>query len=194
MKNIYLLLVFLASAFSMQLFPQTSEPIKIDAQASKFDFEPGVVLMRLKDDAIPVIGKTSAGAVTMGIASVDVILFKYQATSSKKLFPDAPKLTQMQMLKLYNGKTFQRPSLHNIYKITIKDPKQTLAIINELKNNPNVIYAEPDYIYSVVDDKPESPVMTEKEAEEWVARSKETEVRKTEYQSTTKLNTNSYSQ
>ncbi len=169
MKKFYsFFFVFLVTVLSIQIFPQQSDPIKIDARASKFDFVPGVVLARLKDDATPVLGKTSAGAVTMGIASVDAILAKYQATSSKKLFPDAPKLTQVQMLKTYSGQTFQRPSLHNIYKITIKDPAQTLNVIDELKNNPNVIYAEPDYIYSVVDDKPESPVMTEKEAEEWI--------------------------
>ncbi len=190
MKKFYsFFFVFLVTVLSIQLFPQQSDPIKIDARASKFDFVPGVVLVRLKDDAVPVMGKTSAGAVTMGIASVDAILQKYNIVSSNKLFPNAKRLTKVEMLKSFNGKTFERPSLHNIYKLALKDSTQTLQFIEELKNNPNVIYAEPDYIYSVVDDKPESPVMTEKEAEEWikqkqVVRGKKQEVRSQEQQTT----------
>jgi subtilisin family serine protease len=146
--------------------------IKQDPRTAQFNFVPGIVLVRLKDNVSTVLGKASAGAATMGISSVDAILQKYQVTSSNKLFPQAKRLTNVEILKTYNGKTFERPSLHNIYKLTLTDNTKTLDLINELKNNTNVVYAEPDYIYSVVDDKPESPVMNEWEAEQWIAGNK----------------------
>ncbi len=162
-------LIFLTPNLFGQSDNSQDNVIKQDPRTAQFNFVPGVALVRLKDDVTTVMGKTSAGSATMGVASVDAILQKYQVISSNKLFPDAKQLTSVQMLKTYSGKTFQRPSLHNIYKLTLKDSTKTLDLINELKNNSNVVYAEPDYIYSVVDDKPESPAMTEKEAEQWIS-------------------------
>ena len=164
-----IILVFLTTNLFGQSDNSQDNVIKLDPRTSQFNFVPGVALVRLKDDVNTFMGKTSAGTASMGVASVDVILQKYQVISSNKLFPDAKRLTSVQMLKTYSGKTFQRPSLHNIYKLTLKDSTKTLDLINELKNNSNVVYAEPDYIFSVVDDKPESPAMTEKEAEKWIS-------------------------
>jgi subtilisin family serine protease len=164
---IYLLI--LSQTISGQTNSSQDNVIKQDPRTAQFNFVPGVVLVRLKDNVTTVLGKASAGAATMGITSVDAILQKYQVTSSNKLFPQAKRLTNVEILKTYNGKTFERPSLHNIYKLTLTDNTKTFDLINELKNNANVVYAEPDYIYSVVDDKPESPVMTEREAEQWVS-------------------------
>ncbi|MDR3625568.1 MAG: S8 family serine peptidase [Ignavibacteriaceae bacterium] len=146
--------------------------IKQDPRMAQFKFVPGIVLVRLKDNVSTVLGKASAGVATMGIASVDAILQKYQVTSTNKLFPQAKILTRAKTIKSYNAKKLECPSLHNIYELTLTDNTKTVDLINELKNNTNVVYAEPDYIYSIVDDMPASPVMNEKEAEQWIAGNK----------------------
>ncbi len=142
----------------------SSDPIKLEPNAQKVDFAPDVVLVRFKDE-LPVNPQSAAKLSKVGATSVDAIFQKYQVTSVAQLFKDAKSFQQKQMLKSFNGKTFERASLHNIYKLNIKDGTRLFETIDALKNDPNVIYAEPNYIYSIVVDKPVSGILTPTDVE-----------------------------
>jgi subtilisin family serine protease len=166
-------LILSSPAFSQGTDNQN--PITLDARVSQSDFVPGVVLVKFKDDAAVSVHyttllKTGERAAALGIASVDQILQLHNVSDAAKLFRNAERLPFKKMLTAPNGRQFEQPSLHNIYKLSVATssaqaaPADIFSLINELKSDPNVVYAEPDYIYSVVDDKPVSGVLTEEDA------------------------------
>jgi subtilisin family serine protease len=156
-------------------FPQSSvfndnsptDVVKLDSRTQQFEFIPGVILVKLNDDALIGLAKKNGFSVT-GISSVDVILQKYKVTSAEKLFPDAEKLVEKQIFISYNRKTFERPSLHNIYRLQITNEQELFKAIDELKQDPNVVYAEPDYVLSLVNNDPLSPPLSEAEMLQWL--------------------------
>ena len=75
---------------------------------------------------------------------------QYGVTSARKLFPSAQNLSKKKMLQSFNGKKFQRPSLHNIFKLQVVDNERVPKAIEALKVDPNVEYAEPNYFFSIV--------------------------------------------
>ncbi|MGC8654572.1 MAG: S8 family serine peptidase, partial [Candidatus Kryptoniota bacterium] len=136
-----------------------NEPVKLDANAARADFMPGVILVRFKD-SVKITQENLEGLKKTGIPSVDAIFREFEVTSVSQVFKGVKPLSQKQMLRAFNGYTFERPNLHNIYELTVKDPSKQFDLIKALKNDSSVIYAEPDYIYSIVEDKPESEVIT----------------------------------
>jgi len=170
------LYIFTLLFFGLEIFPQTnlftnnspSDVIKIDSKISKYDFVPGEILIKFKDEIKPVLGKSSQGLAITGIASVDAVFAKYNITQITRLFPNEKKLQKKVILKSFNGYTFERPSLHNIHKLTVGKAADLLRAIDELKTLPQVEYAEPNYIFSIVDDKPISPELNESEMKEWL--------------------------
>ena len=171
MKTAILFLLLLC----VYIYPQQSlftnnsptDVVKLDPKGQKFEFVPGVILVKLNDDAVVGLLKRNGFSVT-GISSVDLILQKYKAASAEKLFPNAERPVQKQLLKLYNGKTIERPSLHNIYKLKIQNEQELFQAIDELKQDPNVVYAEPNYILSIVNSEPLSPPLNESEMLQWI--------------------------
>ena len=71
---------------------------------------------------------------------------------------------QKKLIKTHAGQTIEQPNLHNIYKIELTDPTKLYEAIEAFKQDATVEFAEPNYIYSIVADKPVSGVLTEKEA------------------------------
>jgi len=171
MKKLLLLLVMSScSLFSQgQLFTNNGpdEVVKIDPRMQQSEFVPGEILVKFKDDINVQLRKTN-GTSSIGILSVDRVLVKYNTSSAEKLFPQAERLRDKQILKTYSGKEFERPSLHNIYKLQIELHDQIFQAIDELNADENVVYAEPNYIMSVVESEPLSPELTESEMIEWL--------------------------
>ncbi|MFZ4707965.1 MAG: S8 family serine peptidase, partial [Bacteroidales bacterium] len=62
---------------------------------------------------------------------------------------------------------FEKPSLHNIYKLSLPKESNLFETIEALKLDENVVYAEPNYMLSITNDEALSPPMTEAEAREW---------------------------
>ncbi|WKZ71249.1 MAG: S8 family serine peptidase [Melioribacteraceae bacterium] len=135
------------------------------------EYVPGEILIKYKAEVNPVLGKTSKGHVVTGISAVDAVFKKHKVTEAKKLFPQAERLQQRQILKSFNGYEFERPSLHNIHKIKISEEAERLNLfeaIEELKQIPEIEYAEPNYIYSIIDSEALSPGLSEEETLEWI--------------------------
>jgi len=157
------------------LYPQSSlfsnnsptDVVKLDPKGQKFEYVPGVILVKLNDDAVVGLSKRN-GFSFIGISSVDLILQKYKTASAEKLFPNAEKLLQKQIFKSYNGQSFVCPNLHNIYKLQIANDQQLFQAIDELKQDSNVVYAEPNYILSIVNSEPLSPPLNETEMLQWL--------------------------
>ena len=130
---------------------------------SQGGFVPGVILVKFKDE-VPAQSTTVNGLKKVGVTTVDALLEKYQAKNAAKLFPTAQPLAQKKLFKTHTGQTFEQPNLHNIYKIELTDPTKLPEAIEAFKQDATVEFAEPNYIYSIVADKPVSGVLTEKEA------------------------------
>ncbi|MFH0990033.1 MAG: S8 family serine peptidase [bacterium] len=160
-KSIIIFLIFLISQLA---FPQTSvrtdSVIKLNPVRQAGDFVPGVILVKFKD-AVPARAAQINGLGKVGIASLDALFQKYQVKKAEKLFLTAEPLKEKKLLKTFTGQTFEQPSLHNIYKLEIIDRTKLFDAIEELKKDQNVEYAEPNYIFSIVEDKPVSNILTE---------------------------------
>lgn len=166
-----LILLFATSVYSQEeLFNNNKqdEAVKLDARSSQMDFVPNQLLVKFKDELNAVLGKTSGGLAFLGTASVDEIFAKYKVTSAEKLFPNEKRKFQKRVFKTASGKPIEEQSLHNIYKLEFAEAQNLYNLMEELKQNPNVEYAEPNYILSIVADKPVSPELNEKEMLEWV--------------------------
>jgi len=155
MKKTFLLILcisalHLVAQTSRSLNPTGDSVIHIDSRNPKYNSVPGEILIRYKDDVVAGNLKVS-GVVQTGIASVDMIFQKYKINQSTRLFPHETRQTAKVMLKAFNGREFEKPSLHNTWKLTLPPDLNLFQAIEELKLDPNVIYAEPNYIVSLTD-------------------------------------------
>jgi len=130
----------------------------------QMNFVPNEVLVKFKD-AIPV----AAGArmKVAGISSVDKVLQAHGITSLEKLFLTEQKPQKTRMMKSPQGKDITIPSLDKIFRISVPPaqtpdsiPSNIFQLIEELKAQPEVEYAEPNYIYSVDNMQPVGSVLT----------------------------------
>ncbi len=161
------------------------EVIKLEDQIGYGEFVEGEVLVKFKDEINTVLGKSGNGLAVTGIASVDALFQNYSVAEVNKLFPKAKRRVDKETFTTFNGYTFERPSLHNIHKLKLSEEKQrsVFELIDELNELPEVEYAEPNYIYSIVEDEPVSPELTEEELIEWLDNNPEYKPMNSEYSS-----------
>jgi subtilisin family serine protease len=169
MKNYILILLFFAGTslgFSQQKASgftgrDTNQPR--NPQADRMNFVPNEVIVKFKD-AVPM--QAGARMKVAGVSSVDKVLQAYGVTSLEKLFPTAQKPAQTRMMKSPQGKAMAIPALDKIYKISVPPattnttaPTNIFQLIEELKAQSEVEYAEPNYIYSIDDMQPVGPIL-----------------------------------
>lgn len=135
--------------------------------AAQMDFVPGQILVRFKDDVTPVLRKSN-GYVALGVPTLDAILQKYKVTSAEKVFPNEQRKMSRQTVKTFSGQELEVPSLHNIHKLETDSMVNIFEAIEALKQNENVVYAEPNYMYSIGESEALSPALTEEEMLEWL--------------------------
>jgi subtilisin family serine protease len=153
-------LFFFLILVSLTNFSTGQDYIKLDPQSQQIDYVPGQILVKFKDDVI-ISSETAEKFAKVNIASIDEIFQEFKIYKVTKLFRGAKRLLKPKTLKSFSGETFLQPNLHNIYKLELKDPNQMFEAIERLKKDQNVEYAEPNYIFSVVDAKPVSDVLSE---------------------------------
>ncbi|MGA7161647.1 MAG: S8 family serine peptidase [Bacteroidota bacterium] len=161
--QLFILLLTVSVVSAQTAISQVDNVIRSDARATRGGVVPGVLLVKFKD-GIPANPSSVNGLKKVGVTTVDALLEKYQAKTVAKLFPTAQPLIQKKLLKIHTGQTIEQPNLHNIYKIELVDPTKLVEAIEEFKQDATVEFAEPDFIYSIVADKPVSGVLSEKEA------------------------------
>ncbi len=174
MKKFLLSLMLLACFHFAKSQPQHFPDLHPDSvmrqspQMSQMDFEPGELLIRFKDDVEVNIFKSDGKAQT-GMATIDAIFTSFEVLEAKQLIPGAKKLQEKQMLRSFNGVEFERPSLHNIYLLKLASNDYSMfELMEALKEDKNVIYAEPNFHYYLSGAEPVSPPMNEKEMLDWL--------------------------
>ena len=135
--------------------------VRLNARSQQFNYVPGVILVKFKD-GVTVKFKKNRKGLKSSLASVNNFIGKYHIVDGKKLFPNETRLKSVQVLTAYNGQKFIRPSLNNIYKLKLANNDSLFQAIQALKSDSaQVEYAEPDYIFSIVSDKPESSILSD---------------------------------
>ncbi|MDX8339273.1 S8 family serine peptidase [Draconibacterium sp. IB214405] len=140
------------------------------AQTDRFNFVPNEIILRFKDE---VQLKSGSQLKSTGISGIDRVLQTARIENVEPLFPKAERLKSSHIVKTPLGQDMEVPSLHNIYKITLpvlksNQPQEAYIheYIQELLQQPEVEYAEPNFIYTIGDFEPAGPAMTMLEAME----------------------------
>jgi subtilisin family serine protease len=142
--------------------------IRMNPQHAQMLFEPGEVIVRFRDE-VEVSLSDKNGAAQIGLSSVDAILEAHQVVEAGKLIPGAERLHIKEILTAPTGRQFERPSLHNIYLLrTEAEPYELFPLIQTLRDDPDVLYAEPNYLYAAIGAEPLSPELSEEEMLAWL--------------------------
>jgi subtilisin family serine protease len=96
------------------------------------EFVPGEFIIKFKEESILDISKSINGFYTTGISSVDALNEKYHINSIETLF------------EFNKGHI-----LFNIFKFSLSKDSDIISIVQDYSLDPNVIYAEPNYISKV---------------------------------------------
>lgn len=85
---------------------------------------------------------------------------------AEKLFKSAKPVKNKSFIRTPQGLEMEVPDMHNIYRLVLSESEGAksgsegiLEIIKELNQYPEVEYAEPNYLYSIGDFTPSSPVI-----------------------------------
>ena len=125
-----------------------------DPRFANLRVQPGEILVRFVDDLS--INLSSINGITkLGIAALDQLFEKYQVTYAEQVFPGTIHKAEKQFITTFSGEVFEVPDLHNIYRLkTDKDQKTVNELISELNNAEQILYAEPNALYSLVGNEP----------------------------------------
>ena len=99
------------------------------------EFVPGEVIIKFKPRVSLNISMPTDEIATMGIKSIDILNKRYSVTSLEKVFKTAKKPAAKEI-----------PALTNIYIHTLPKDADILSIVEEYQKDPNIEYAEPNYI------------------------------------------------
>ena len=157
-----LLLFFLTWLIGTAIYPQGTASFGKAGNDPAIDqsmFVAGEILIRFKDE-VQVSLLKQGGQVQTGIPTIDRLFQKYQVRSNEKLFPNEIRRANKVMLRSGNGQEFERPNLHNMYKLKVGEASRLFEAIEDLQKDPNIIYAEPNYILSITNAQPVSAVMS----------------------------------
>lgn len=126
-------------------------------------FESGEILVRFVDEINVSIFKSNGKAQT-GLETIDALFVEYEVAEATQLIAGAQPLQEKQMLRTFTGMEFERPSLHNIYKLKFAaDDYKMFELIEALNEDKNILYAEPNYIYNLTGHEALSDKLTAEE-------------------------------
>ena len=124
-------------------------------------YEPGVVLVKFKDDvALNHDALAKATNPVFGISSVDMLNLEFDLTETRKVFKQVEQRSLPKMVQMPQG-YIEAPNLHNTYKLTFDGNASVETIVQAYSENPNIEFAEPDYLVGVMDIYPNDPLLSE---------------------------------
>ncbi|HPT32738.1 MAG TPA: subtilase family N-terminal domain-containing protein, partial [Prolixibacteraceae bacterium] len=144
MKNLFTLILFFAAC--------TLVAQETDSAGNHYQdpynpaFKKGEVLINFKEETKIVTLKSASGIVRTGIVVLDNILQKYQAKEMLKVVPNAQPLKSAQFITIA-GERKKVPSLHNLYRIKVREGSDIREVVEELKKAGEVEFAEPNYLF-----------------------------------------------
>ncbi|MDC3351158.1 S8 family serine peptidase, partial [Flavobacteriaceae bacterium] len=143
-------------------FSQTPAVVQQDLM----NFEPGELIVKLKDDVDAGVSYQPNGKAVSDFNIGELLGVEEKIASSKVMFHqssiESSISNQKRMAAIYAAKAAANPNngyspkepmtMKNIFVLkTLNEQENILMLIEEIKNNPNVEYAEPNYIYSIDD-------------------------------------------
>lgn len=139
--------------------------LRQDPRSSTTLIEEGEILIRFGDDVLLNITKTNDVYKT-GLDAVDEILKNANIIHIAPLFNGAKRKFNKEYIKTFAGQEIEIPNLHHIYRIkTGEQTYELFQLIEQLKLQKEVVYAEPNYIQSLTSIVPAGQVMTADEVE-----------------------------
>ncbi len=139
--------------------------LRQDPRSSTMLIEEGEILIRFGDDVLLNITKTNDVYKT-GLDAVDEILKNANIIHIAPLFNGAKRKFNKEYIKTFAGQEIEIPNLHHIYRIkTGEQTYELFQLIEQLKLQKEVVYAEPNYIQSLTSIVPAGQVMTADEVE-----------------------------
>jgi subtilisin family serine protease len=125
-----------------------------DPRFANLRVQPGEVLVKFADD-LRINISTINGISKIGITALDQLFEKYQVWDAEQVFPGTIRRAEKQFITTYSGEVFEVPDLHNIYRLkTEKDQKTVNELISELNKAEQIVYAEPNALYTLVGNEP----------------------------------------
>jgi len=133
-----------------------TEPPQLDPYNPPY--ESGVVLVKLKD-YVQINRDALARSVnpSFGITSLDLLNFEFELHSAEKVFTQAEKRSTSKMVQMPQG-FIETPNLHNIYRLTFDEELSVEMMVQAYSEDPNVEYAEPDYLMRMMETIPDDPM------------------------------------
>lgn len=104
------------------------------------EFVPGELIVKFKPTAKIVKTITKNGIANVGLESIDALNEKHKVKSWEKVFKTAKKP---------KAATKKVSDLSNIYLLTLPKDADVLSVAEKYNKNPNVEYAEPNYIVQI---------------------------------------------
>ena len=169
MKNVIAFLLFTTFVFA-----QTPSVVQQDLN----NYEPGELIVKLKDNVEAEISYSQNGKATSSFNVGALLGIEDKVASSKVMFHqksiEASIANSQKMKAVYAAKAAQNPNnaytpkepltMKNIFVLkTTNEQENILQLIQQIQDNPNVEYAEPNYIYGI-DDFEVGEIITAKEA------------------------------
>ena len=166
--NRYLLGFVLLVAGTLPTFSQVSndnedEVNKVDQRFTR-DFVPGQVLVKFKDDSNIRVQRNAQGRFrAASINSVDGLLKQYGVEEMKNLYPaaKAKPTSQLRSRRAPNGTIVKEKNLDKVFLLKMGEDKPVMELVNQLKEMPEVEYAEPNYKVFITADVPSGLVTEE---------------------------------
>jgi subtilisin family serine protease len=135
-----------------------------DPRQDMMNFAPGKIIVKLKDNVNAKVSYTSkgVGSTTENIGKLLGIDKKVAATTVMFTQQSVEKSTMRKQSGYKDSRLKEVHSLKNTFVLDLKNKQENvLSLVENLNKNPNVEYAEPDYILSVNDFTVDSKVYTE---------------------------------
>lgn len=101
------------------------------AQEGVAEFVEGEIIVKFKPEAKVKVKISEEGIITTGCESIDLLNRKFDVSKMEKVFKTAKDAEE----------------LSRIYKLTFPKEISLLEILREYRQNTNIEYAEPNYIY-----------------------------------------------
>ena len=155
-------LLLLLLTFSSFVIAQTPAVVQQDLM----NFEPGELIVKLKDDVDAGVYYEANGKAMSNFNIGELLGIEEKVASSKVMFHqnsiESSIQNQKRLAAQYAAQAAANPnngyqpeppkSMKNVFVITTTNEQENIPmLVEELKNNPNVDYAEPNYIYGIDD-------------------------------------------
>ena len=149
------LLKVLAIVFPFTLFSQVSNiPVHTLDPYNPASVK-GEIIIKIKDNITINVDK-SKGYFTTGLSSLDNLFHSYNPGEMSKVFKETKEIHEKKPAKNtfdLKGNKISSPALFNIYKLKFNDWVDTKEVLEKLKSDSNIVYAEPNYlVYTVGND------------------------------------------